>query len=200
MRSQSQLNLTQTRYRILYDDGVVVLEIKRDIRAEGCTLTEHIQMLEGKVTLYNVQLILLDRHCVSNMENRLLLGEVTAALENQFVSRRTHFHRFSQGEHITDNLLEVCRGHRNCRLEGDRRNLNRMNIQLNQVEVILGRLLVLTIQRCDAKTRGVLLLHAQNEGLIIADRLNELEKINHVKTKDQALRAIELLKPLGMKA
>ena len=74
-----------------------------------------------------------------------------------------------------------------------------MNIQLNQVEVILGRLLVLTIQRCDAKTRGVLLLHAQNERLIIADRLNQLEKINHVEAEDQALRAIELLKPLGVK-
>jgi len=85
MRSQSQLNLTQTRYRILYDDGVVVLEIERNVRAEGCTLAEHIQMLEGKVTLYNIQLILLDCHCVSNMENRLLLGEVTAALEDQFI-------------------------------------------------------------------------------------------------------------------
>ena len=82
MRSQRQLNLTQTRYRILYDDGVVVLEIERDVRAEGRTLAEHIQMLEGKVTLYNVQLVLLDRHRVSNMENRLLLSEVTTALED----------------------------------------------------------------------------------------------------------------------
>ena len=87
VRSQRQLNLTQTRYRILYDDGVVVLEIKRDVRAEGRTLTEHIQMLEGKVTLYNVQLILLDCHRVSNMKNRLLLGKVSAALEDQFIRR-----------------------------------------------------------------------------------------------------------------
>ena len=87
VRSQSQLNLTQTRYRILYDDGVVVLEIECDVRAEGSALTEHIQMLEGKVTLYDVKLILLDRHRVSNMENRLLLGEVATALEDQFIRR-----------------------------------------------------------------------------------------------------------------
>ena len=107
MRSQRQLNLTQTCYRILYDDGVVVLEIERDVRAEGRTLTEHIQMLEGKVSLYNIKLILLDRHCVSNMEYRLLLGKVTAALEDKFIRRRTHLHRLSQGEHITNNVLEI---------------------------------------------------------------------------------------------
>ena len=87
VRSQRQLNLTQTRYRILYDDGVVVLEIERDVRAEGRTLTEHIQMLEGKVTLYNIQLVLLDCHRVSNMENRLLLGKIATALEDQFIGR-----------------------------------------------------------------------------------------------------------------
>ena len=87
VRSQRQLNLTQTCYRILYDDGVVVLEIERDVRAEGRTLTEHIQMLEGKVTLYNVQLILLDCHRISNMENRLLLGKIAPALEDQFIRR-----------------------------------------------------------------------------------------------------------------
>ena len=87
MRSQRQLNLTQTRYRVFNNYRVVVLEIERDVRAEGRTLTEHIQMLEGKVTLYDVKLILLDRHRVSNMENRLLLGEVAAALEDQFIRR-----------------------------------------------------------------------------------------------------------------
>ena len=200
MRSQRQLNLTQTRYSILYNDGVVVLEIERNVRAEGCTLAEHVQMLEGKVALYNVQLILLDRHRISNMKNRLLLGEVATALEDQFVGRRTHFHRFSQGEHITDDLLEVCGGHCNCCLESNRRNLNRVNIQLNQIEVILCCLLVLTVERGDAEARGILLLHTQNQRLIITDRLNELEKVNHVKTKNQALRAVEFFKPLGVKA
>ena len=85
VRSQRQLNLTQACYRILYDDGVVVLEIECDVRAEGSALAEHIQMLEGKVTLYDVKLILLDRHRVSNMENRLLLGKVAPALEDQFI-------------------------------------------------------------------------------------------------------------------
>ena len=131
MGSQRQLNLTQARYRILYDDGVVVLEIERNVRAEGGTLTEHVQMLEGKVALYNIQLILLDRHCVSNMENRLLLGEVAPALEDEFIRRRTHFHRLSQGKHITDDLLEIRRRHRNRSLERNRRNLNRMDIKFN---------------------------------------------------------------------
>ena len=85
------------------------------------------------MTLYNVQLILLDRHCVSNMEHRLLLGEVSAALEDQFIGRRTHLNRLSPGEHITDNLLEIRGGHCNRGLESNRRNLNRMDIQLNQV-------------------------------------------------------------------
>ena len=76
VRSQRQLNLTQTRYRVFNNYRVVVLEIERDVRAEGRTLTEHIQMLEGKVSLYNIQLVLLDRHRVSNMKNRLLLGKV----------------------------------------------------------------------------------------------------------------------------
>jgi len=184
MRSQRQLNLTQTRYCVFNNYRVVVLEIERDVRAEGRTLTEHIQMLEGKVTLYNVQLILLDRHCVSNMEYRFLLGKVSAALEDQLVRSGTHFHRLSQGEHITDNLLKVRRRHRNCRLKSNGRNLNGVNVQLNQVKVILGRLLVLTVERCDAEACGVLLLHAEDEGLIVADRLNELEKVNHVKTKN----------------
>ena len=87
MRSQRQLNLTQSRYRVFNNYRVVVLEIERDVRAEGRTLTEHIQMLEGKVTLYNVQLILLDCHRVSNMKHRLLLGEVAPALEDQFIRR-----------------------------------------------------------------------------------------------------------------
>ena len=46
VRSQRQLNLTQTRYRVFNNYRVVVLEIERDVRAEGRTLTEHIQMLE----------------------------------------------------------------------------------------------------------------------------------------------------------
>jgi hypothetical protein len=87
VRSQRQLNLTQTRYRVFNNYRVVILEIERDIRAEGSTLTEHIQMLEGKVALYDVKLILLDRHCISNMENRLLLGKVAAALEDKFIGR-----------------------------------------------------------------------------------------------------------------
>ena len=62
--------------------------------------------------------------------------------------------------------------------------------------MVLRRLLVLAVQCRDAEARGVLLLHAQNERLIIADRLNELEKVNHVEAEDEALRAIELLKPL----
>jgi len=152
------------------------------------------------VTLYNVQLILLDRPGVSNMENRLLLGEVTEALEDQLIRSGTHFHRLGQGEHITNNLLEVRRRHCNCRLKSNGGNLNRVNIQLNQIEVILCGLLVLTVERSDAETSGVLLLHAQNQRLIITDRLNELEKVNHVKTKNQALRAVEFLKPLGVKA
>ncbi len=87
MRSQRQLNLAQTRYRVFNNYRVVVLEIERDVRAEGRTLTEHIQMLEGKVSLYNVQLILLDCHRVSNMEHRFLLSEVAPTLEDQFIRR-----------------------------------------------------------------------------------------------------------------
>ena len=59
-----------------------------------------------------------------------------------------------------------------------------MNIQLNQVQVILGRLLVLTVERGNAEACSVLFLHAENERLIITDCLNELEKVNHVKTKN----------------
>jgi hypothetical protein len=85
VRCQRQLNLAQTRYRVFNNYRVVILEIERDVRAEGCTLTEHIQMLERKVTLNNIQLVLLDRHRVSNMKNCLLLGEITPTLEDQFI-------------------------------------------------------------------------------------------------------------------
>jgi hypothetical protein len=66
-------------------------------------------MLEGKMTLYNIQLILLDRHGVSNMKNRFLLSEVAYTLEGEVRARgcNLYIEFLTECIHVTTNLLDV---------------------------------------------------------------------------------------------
>ena len=100
--------------------------------------------------------------------------------------------------HITNDLLEIRRGHRDDTGEFDRRNLNRPDIELNQIQRVIRHHLLLPIHDLNPELRGVRLPHEQNDAFIVAHRLYELEEVDHVHTEDMLLGAVELVKAVGL--
>ena len=98
--------------------------------------------------------------------------------------------------HITNDLLEIGARHRNNTRKLDRRNGDRPDIQLNQIECELGHHLLLAVHDLDTQLRGVRLSHEQNDALVVAHRLHELEEVDHVDAEDVLLEAVELVESI----
>ena len=102
--------------------------------------------------------------------------------------------------HITDDLLEVRGGHRDDARELHRRDGERIDIQLNQIEREMRDHLLLTVQDLNAQLGGVRLLHVEHDALIVGHRLHELEQIDHVDAEHVLLWAVELIKAIALEA
>ena len=194
-RSQRQLDITQARHVVLYDDRVIVQQVQVDFGAQRRALGEQHEVLQEELALENIRTTRHLREAVLPLrENRLLLGIVTLATERELLGCRPNLHNLTQRVHVADNLLEVNRGHRDDARELHRRDVDGLYIELNQVQRKVRDHLLLTIQNLDTELRGVGLLHKENNALTVRHRLHKLEKVNHVHTDDVLLRAMELVK------
>ena len=109
-------------------------------------------------------------------------------------------HELSESVHIPDDLLELGRGHCDDTGELYRGNLDRHNIDLNQLETEPGDTLLLAIQDLDAELRSVLLVHKEHNTLIVGNRLNELEEVDHIDAEHMLLGAMILIKAICIQA
>ena len=200
-RSQGQLDLTEPRNIVFHDDWIIILEIQADIRAQRRALGEEHEILEHEVALYD----LIRRLCLCDpvlplAEDRLLLRIVAAAPEGQFVSCRLNLHQFSECMHVPDDLLKVRRWHRDDAGELHGRDLDGIDVDLDQLQTEPGNTLLLTIQDLYPELRSVLLVHEEHHAFIVGDRLDELEEVDHVDPEHMLLGTMVLIEAVGIQA
>ena len=95
--------------------------------------------------------------------------------------------------HIPDNLLEVRGWHGDDTGELDGRNLDGIDIDLDELQTEPGNTLLLTIQDLYPELRGVLLVHEEHHAFIVGDRLDELEEVDHVDAEHVLLGTVVLI-------
>lgn len=200
-RSQSQLDLAEPSNIVFHDDWIIILEIQADIRAQRCALGEEHQILEHEVALDDLICCLrLGNTILPFTENGLLLSIVTTAPERQFLCRRLDLYQLSERMHIPDNLLEVRGWHGDDTGELHGRNLDGIDIDLDELQAEPGDTLLLTIQDLYPELGGVLLIHEEHNAFIVGDRLDELEEVDHVDPEHMLLGTVVLIKAVRIQA
>ena len=156
-------------------------------------------MLQEKVTLHDFRSRLgCCRPVLANIEGRLLLCIIALAAEDELLRRILNLHHLAQRVHVANNLLKVRGGHGNDTRELHGRNRDGLDIQLNQIQREPRGHLLLAIQDFETQLRGVLLVHEENDALVVRNRLDELEEVNHVNPEDVLLGAVELIEAVGL--
>jgi len=102
--------------------------------------------------------------------------------------------------HIPDDLLEVCGWHRDDAGEFDGRDLDGIDVDLNELQTEPGDTLLLAIQDLDPKLCGIFLVHEEHDAFIVGDRLDELEEVDHVDPEHVLLGAVVLVEAVGIQA
>ncbi len=133
-----------------------------------------------------------------NAENRLLFRIITLAPEHQLLASRLNLDHFAERVHVANDLLEIRRRHGDNTREFDRGDLDGPDIELNQIQRIVRHHLLLTIHDLNPELGRVRLAHEQNDALIVAHRLHELEEVDHVDAEHVLLRAVKLVEPVGL--
>ena len=100
--------------------------------------------------------------------------------------------------HVPDDLLELRGGHRDDAGEFDGRDLDGIDIDLDQLQTEPGNTLLLAIQDLDPELRGVLLVHEEYDALIVGNGLDELEQVDHVDPEHVLLGAVVLVEAIGI--
>ena len=200
-RSQSQLDLAEPSNIVFHDDWIIILEIQADIGAQRCALGEEDQILEHEVALDDlIGCLGLCDSVLSLAEDGLLLGVVTTAPKRQFLRRRLDLYQLSKCMHIPDDLLEVCGWHRDDAGELNGRDLDGIDVDLNELQTEPGDTLLLSIQDLYPKLRGILLVHEEHDAFIVGDRLDELEEVDHVDPEHVLLGTVILVEAVRIQA
>jgi len=100
--------------------------------------------------------------------------------------------------HIPDDLLEIRGWHGDDTGELYGRDLDGVDVDLNELQTEPGNTLLLAIQDLDPELRGVLLVHEEHNALIIGDSLNEFEEVDHVDTEHVLLGTVILVEAIGI--
>lgn len=180
-RSQCQLDFAQPGHIILHNDRIIVLEIQADVRTERRALGEQNQMLQHEIPLDDFRSgFRLSDTVLTLTKNSLLFGIVAAAPKRELLGRRLDLHEFAEGVHVPDNLLEVRGGHRDDAGEFHRRDLDGIDVDFNELQTEPSDTLLLTVQDFDPELCGILLIHKEHDALVVGDRLDELEEVDHV--------------------
>jgi hypothetical protein len=198
-RSQRQLDITQARHIVLYDDGIIIQQVQVNFRAQRRALGEQNQILEEELALEDI--CTAGNLCETILplgENCLLLGIVALATECELLRGRTNIYHLTQPMHVTDNLLEIDGRHGDDTRELHRWDIDGLDIELNQVQREVRDHLLLAIQNLYTELRSIRLLHKEHDTLTIRHGLHELEEVNHVHTDDVLLRAVELIETVGL--
>ena len=199
--SQRQLDFPEPRHIILHNDRIIILEIETDIRTERCTLGEEHKILEHEISLDDlVGRLRLGNPVLPLTENCLLLGVVATTPEGQLLGRGLNLYELTQCVHIPDDLLELRGGHRDDAGELHRRDLDRDYIDLNKLETEPGDTLLLAIQDLDPELRGILLVHKEHDTLVVGNRLDKLEEVDHIDAEHMLLGAMILVEAIGIQA
>ena len=200
-RGQSQLDLAEPSNIVFHDDWIIILEIQADIGAQRRALGEEHQILEHEVALDDlIGCLGLCDSVLSLAEDGLLLGVVTTAPKRQFLRRRLDLHQLSKCMHVPDDLLEVRRWHRDYAGEFNGRDLDGINVDLDQLQAEPGNTLLLSIQDLYPELRGILLVHEEHDAFIVGDRLDELEEVDHVDAEHVLLRTVVLVEAVRIQS
>ncbi len=198
---QCQLDLSEPCHVVLHNDRIIVLEVEADIGTERRALGEEDEILEHEIPLDDlIGRLRLGDSVLTLTKNRFLFRIVAATPERQFLGCRLDLHELAQGVHIPDNLLELGGGHRDDAGELYRRNLDRNDIDLDQLETEPGDTLLLAVQDLDPELCGVLLVHKEHDTLIVRNRLDELEEVDHIDAEHMLLGAVILVEAIGIQA
>ena len=156
-------------------------------------------MLQEEIALHNFRRRLgLCGSILTNIEGRLLLRIIALAAKNELLGRILNLHDLAQCVHIANNLLKVRGGHRDDTRELNGRNRDGLDIQLNQIQREPRGHLLLAIQDFEPQLCSVLLVHEENDALVVRNRLDELEEVNHINAENVLLGAVELVEPVGL--
>lgn len=154
-------------------------------------------MLQIEVALDNLRTRLrLSETTGTDAKHRLLLGIVTLTAEHQLRTRRLDLHDLAKRMHVAHDLLEVRGGHCQNAGELDRWDVDRIYIQLNQIQMETGHHLLVAILDFNAELRGVGLLHVEHDALVVGHGLHELEEVDHVDAEYVALWTMKLVKTI----
>ena len=115
-----------------------------------------------------------------------LRGKRTLATERQRVAHILDIHRLcGQERHITADLLEIQRGHRNTRSKLSLRHLDIRIIAIQKVELVTNTALLLPVLQRDHQVIALRLGYAERDCIIVRHRLHNLIEVIGVQTHIQ---------------
>jgi len=126
----------------------------------------------------------------------LLFSEVADALEGEIRARRRDLHiKFlTERIHIATDLLDIRRRHVDDTGKVQARNLDILNICIEQFQEIVRRARLVRVLHTDAEFVWIGRRQIERQAVVVAHRLNQFEQVNHVHTENILCRAKICLK------
>ena len=130
----------------------------------------------------------------------LLFSEVANALESEVRSRGCdlYIEFLTQRIHIATDLLDIRRRHVDDTGKVQARNLDILNIRIEQFQKIVRRARLVRVLHTDAEFVRIGRRQIERQAIVVAHRLNQFEQVNHVHTENILCRAKICLKTVAV--
>lgn len=204
-RRQHQLHLTQVRHRVAQDERKVVAQIHLNGRAQARALCKQNKVLQLEQSLDNLRGRSRLRHLhrrVVLAHDRLLLSKIALAAEDEVGARRgdLHVELLTQRIHVAADLLQIQARHVDDVIEVHLGDLDLVDVGVKELEEVVRHRRLLRVLHADSELVRVGRRQVERQRIVITHRLDELEQIDHVNTKDVLGRAKVVLEAISMQA
>lgn len=204
-RRQYQLHLAQVRHCIAQDKRKVVAQVHLNGRAEAGALCKKDKVLQLEQALNNLRsrTRLCDLHRrVVLAHDRLLLRKVALAAEHEVGARGGDLdvQLLTQRIHVSADLLQIQARHVDDVVEIHLGDLDLVDVGVKELEEVVRDRRLLRVLHADSELVRVGRRQVESQRVIVAHRLDELEKVDHVDAEDVLGRAKVVLEAIGVQA
>lgn len=204
-RSQAELDLSKVGNHLANHEEPVILHMNLQIVAEIRALRKQHKVRQRLASGDNlITAILLNAELVLRItHDRHTRRKLPLARKCHRVLDIIDLHGLgSQESHITTDLLEIKRGHRNPRGELRIRHMDAILVAIEKLEFVGGHALLLTVLKDHIEVIGVIPRDCKRKRVVICSSLHDTLKVIRCQTNNELLRRVGvrlLLKLVGKK-